>query len=127
MLRIVQAIATVKIAEGIEFEFANSPADLKDISRDVTLIFPPDLDRYNFATIPQGTVIATLLKNLAWSPLRAWDETDQDVTEQFFQTRSSQIIAKTNLYPAMLTLDGQIIRQDCFCYLVQDIELPIEK
>jgi hypothetical protein len=118
MLRIVQSIATVKVVEGVQFGFGNTDANTV-----ATLMFPPDLDRYNFARIPQETVIATLWGEFLQIPLRAWDEDNQDITDQFFDTRSSQIIAKIDLFPVMLTLDVQIIRQDCFCYLVKELDL----
>lgn len=116
MLRIVQSIATIKVVDGVEFAFANARPD-----SNLAVLFCPDLDRYNFAVMPQGTVLAHLLHTFDQSPLRAWSEDEQDVTADFFQLRSHQIVAKTTLYPAMITLDVQIIRQDCFGYLLKEI------
>ncbi|MFN3926258.1 MAG: M14 family metallopeptidase [Pseudanabaenaceae cyanobacterium] len=99
-LQILQSIATIKL-----------PADYTG-----KIILPPHLDRYNFQTVPANTLIAELAV-----PFRVENGQGQDLFHHFFHLRDGQIITKTSIFPAMLTLCPQIIRQDCFCYLMTSL------
>ncbi len=115
-LTILQAIATIKIPQHIAFSFAE-PADLP-----ADLVFLPQIDRYNFGVIPQGTAIARLCRQLSLQEcLQVRDSNQCDVSQHFFEIVRDQLITTTSLQPAMLTLDPQIIRQDCFCYLMASL------
>jgi len=111
-LSILQAIATIKIPHHIQFGFAE-PADL---------VFLPQIDRYNFGLIPQGTAIAKICRPLSLDQcLQVCDDYQRDVSQQFFQIVQDRLVTATSIQPAMLTLDPLIIRQDCFCYLMTSL------
>ncbi len=111
-LSMLQAIATIKIPPHIQFGFTE-PADL---------VFLPQIDRYNFGVIPQGTAIATVSRPLTLDQcLQVCDHKQQDVSQHFFQIVQNRLITTTSIQPAMLTLDPLIIRQDCFCYLMASL------
>jgi len=111
-LTMLQAIATIKIPPHIDFGFTE-PADL---------VFLPQIDRYNFGVIPQGTAIATVSRPLTLHQcLQVWDDNQRDVSQHFFQIVQNHLITTTSIQPAMLTLDPLIIRQDCFCYLMASL------
>jgi hypothetical protein len=115
-LTILQAIATIKIPPHIQFGFAE-PASLP-----ADLVFLPQIDRYNFGVIPQGTAIARLCRKLFLDQcLQVCDANQCDVSQQFFQIVQDRLVTTTDIQPAMLTLDPQIIRQDCFCYLMSSV------
>jgi succinylglutamate desuccinylase len=106
-------VAQVKIAEEVKFSFHEMDADL---------LLSEDIERMNFTEITPGTVLGTAQIN-AKMPLIAQDEYGNNVTDTFFclKDKDLQIIRAT--MPSMLTLDEQVIRQDCFCYLMERIHL----
>jgi hypothetical protein len=111
-LSMLQAIATIKIPPHIQFGFT-APADL---------VFLPQIDRYNFGVIPQGTAIARVSPQLSLDQcLQVCDHNQRDVSQQFFQIVENRLVTTTSIQPAMLTLDPLIIRQDCFCYLMASL------
>jgi succinylglutamate desuccinylase len=81
-----------------------------------------DLERMNFTEIVPGTVLGTS-KNKAAMPLIAKDEHGRDVTDNFFSFQNGELQIKRLTMPSMLTLDERVIRQDCFCYLMERIHL----
>ncbi len=108
-------VATVKLGPACEPGMPGSGADF---------LLLPDMDKLNFTELPAGSLFG-------WSagedlPLRVQDEAGQDVTEQYFEVQEGEIITRTPVMPSMLSLDQDIIRQDCLCYLMERLnqELP---
>jgi len=104
--------AQVTLPETFSFGFNSPTADIQ---------LPLALDRYNFSELPVGTVLAETAHPEAY--LLARDEQQQDVSERYFIKVGNKIALKQAMMPAMLTLDEQIIRQDCLCYLMERIML----
>jgi hypothetical protein len=57
-------------------------------------------------------------------PLLVLDEDGRDVTEGYFEIRGGELRTRRRVTPSMLTLNEQVIRQDCLCYLME--KLPYE-
>jgi len=106
-------IGLVKIPEHISFQFG---AD------DVDLNLESAIDHLNFTEVPAGTCLGTTRQ--AGVPLQVLDEAGNCVAERFFEVRNGQLLTRSNVVPAMLTLDERIIRQDCLCYLMERLPLP---
>ena len=107
-------VAVVKVAGNISLGIADPAMDLS---------LRADLDQLNFCELKAGTPLADV-KHDDWLLLQAWDEQQQDVAERFFTVTNGQLITKVPLMPSMLTLQTDIIRQDCLCYLMERLPLP---
>lgn len=112
-LELFHMMATVTIDEGAEFGFGPN-------SRGLRLI--PDLDRLNFREMPPGTRLGDGV-NGHGMPLKARNHEGEDVSSLCFAEQEGAILTTRPLMPAMLTLDEDIIRQDCLCYLMERISL----
>jgi hypothetical protein len=51
--------------------------------------------------------------------LEAWDEAGVDVAEHFFIRDNDNLKTRLPVMPSMLTLNAEVIRQDCLCYLME--------
>ena len=76
------------------------------------------LDDHNFRELGPGFVIGETNHP---GPLEALNERGQDVASTFFEIRSGKILLRKPVVPAMLTSDERIIRQDCLCYLMEEL------
>jgi len=114
-IELVHTVAQVKVKPSIDFSFHDNNSDL---------LFKTDLERFNFTEIPAGTCFG-LIKEGAHMPLSVIDEQGVDITEQFFTFNGKRLEIKRATIPSMLTLNEQVIRQDCLCYLMENI--PLEK
>ncbi len=105
-------VATVKVAPGVEFGFGDPET--------FPLAFEADLDHCNFQELPTGTRLARCgaLRSL---PLVALDEGGNDVSARYFELRAGELRTRIALTPAMLTVSATAVRQDCLCYLMEDI------
>jgi CO dehydrogenase/acetyl-CoA synthase alpha subunit len=54
-------------------------------------------------------------------PLIAFNESGQEVTDRYFSIENNQLQVIRSTMPSMLTLDEQVIKQDCLCYLMERI------
>lgn len=105
-------VAQITVREDCAFGFDNSARDLR---------LGNDLDHLNFTDLAAGTTLGTLGNGLRRLPIQAFDETGRDVANDYFAIRDGQLVLKKNVMPSMLTLDEQIIRQDCLGYLMERI------
>ncbi len=112
-INIFHTVAQVTIPENIEFTFSNSDAHLQ---------LNEDLERMNFTELSSGTVLGKI-NNDSTIPLIARDEEGIDVTHQFFRINANELVINRKTMPSMLTLDERVIRQDCFCYLMERLQL----
>lgn len=110
---IYHTVAQVKVNDNIQFSFSNIQAKL---------LFDTELERMNFTEIAAGTQFGTV-SNHSTIPLTAKDESGKIVTEEFFSIEGNKLQITKNAMPAMLTLDENVIRQDCLCYLMERITL----
>ncbi len=83
-----------------------------------------DLDRLNFRELPPGTQMATLEADKAVR-LDVRNEQGDDVGDDYFDYTGGEIRTRTAVMPSMLTLDLEVIRKDCLCYLMERIN-PID-
>ena len=111
-LELFSMIATVRVAEDVDFSFGDR-GDLR---------FPPDLDRLNFRELPPGTRLAART-NGHLQPLRAHGHDGTDLSSDCFVIDDQQILTRKPLMPAMLTTDEFIARHDCLCYFMERVSV----
>lgn len=107
-------IATVKVPDDARFAFAPGEGEIE---------FAADLDHLNFRELPAGSALGRLRggRDLC---LRAFDESGREIGRSVFDCADGHIRLRQALMPAMLTLDAQVIRQDCLCYLMERLPPP---
>ncbi len=101
-------VATVKVPETVSFGFAPQGGEL---------VFSNDLDHLNFRELPSGTLLAEVHSETA--RLQAWNEEGEDIAERFFIRDNGVLKTRHPVMPSMLTLNEEVIRQDCLCYLME--------
>lgn len=101
-------VAIVKVPPGIDFSFSDESA---------ALCFPDDLDHMNFRELPAGTRFAWIRDRDI--RLEAWNEAGEDVADQYFEQENGSLFNRLPIMPSMLTLNEEVIRQDCLCYLME--------
>lgn len=106
-------VATVKVHEDVTFGFGEQALGIQ---------FAGDLDCLNFRELPRGTSFGRVYGD-AGMRLEVRDEQGADVTERFFILESGELRVRLPVMPSMLTLDRQVIRQDCLCYLMERYDL----
>ncbi len=102
-------VAIVKVSKEINFSFTSEPDD------DIT--FPDGMDCLNFCELPVGAKFGKAKTDKAY--LLAVSEDGEEKSDRFFQIENGEIILKVPVMPSMLTLNTDIVRQDCLCYLMQ--------
>lgn len=111
-------VAIVKVPEEINFNFSDRVTiDSKD-----DIIFDAEMDRLNFCELAVGTVFGKAKTKKAY--LSVFSEEGEEKGDRYFQIQNGEIILKSAVMPSMLTLNINIIRQDCLCYLME--RLPIK-
>lgn len=83
------------------------------------LIFPEDFEKLNFSKLSQGEVFAHY--NGVSPPFFVYDQEGQDVFDQFFRIVNNEIRLKQPVIPSMLTMDQEVILQDCLGYLMKSV------
>jgi len=109
-MHLYHTMAVVKLPENISFGFNESNTQIN---------FHKDLESYNFKAIETGTVWADLSHTEA--ELLVTDEQGNNVFDQYYQIKNSQLISTKAVMPAMITLNHEIIRQDCLCYIMEQL------
>jgi hypothetical protein len=102
-------VAQVKVPQEVSFGFPPAIADI---------LLNPELERFNFRELPRGTAFGRV-NALNGARLDVRDEEGRDVSTQYFHVEAGELRLKLPLMPSMLTLDEEIIRQDCLCYLME--------
>jgi len=110
---VFHTVSIVKVPEDVSFAFG---------LRDVQLQFIDDIDHFNFSEMPAGTRFGWQRDEAA--RLECQDEHGNDVSERYFDYQDGKIALRMSVMPSMLTRDEKVIRQDCFCYLMERMELP---
>lgn len=113
---IFHTVAIVKIPPEIDFSFGETNGNHQDIR------FPRNMDCLNFCELPIGTKLGEVNSSHK-SYLEAWSEAGEEVSDRFFAIVNGEILTKTPVMPSMLTLQPEIIRQDCLCYLMERYHL----
>jgi len=112
-LNLYHTVARVKIPEGYSFGFED----------DATINLLPKIEAYNFCELKAGTELAVVEPDSS-AYLQAFDDDEREVGRDFFEYVDDKILLKKSVMPAMLTMDTQVIRQDCLCYLMERMVLP---
>ena len=106
-------VAVVKVPEYLSISFSNENTDV---------CFIPDLDRLNFHELPAGAL-------LGWSRsddnpgLPVWNDVGVDVGDRYLTFTEGKIRTRIPVMPSMLTLDPEIVQQDCLCYLMERLHM----
>lgn len=104
----------VTIPESVAFSFSDADADLKLL---------PELENDNFSELPAGTLFGRITPG-SGARFEAYDDDNRERSEEYFAVEHDAIRLKRPMMPSMITLDERVIRQDCFCYLMERIALP---
>lgn len=107
-------VAIVRVPERLSIGIDDSEADIDLIA---------EIDHFNFSELPAGTRLGYYRHN-GDVALQAWDELGNEVSGRFFELRDGAIYTRIPVMPSMLTLNTDIIRQDCLCYLMERLPLP---
>jgi len=102
-------VATVTVPEQFSFSFSDNTQDI---------YFEPEIEIYNFKEIPAGTLIALSHPDKK-AFLNVFDESKENVWQQYLEFSNNEFRLKKSLMPSMITTDEKIIRQDCLCYLME--------
>lgn len=112
-LDLYHTVAQVSIAPETSFSFNDKRADL---------LLNRDLERMNFTEMPAGTELGQV-NGVNNFPVVAINELGHDVSHEFFAIIDCQLQISKPTMPSMFTLDEQVIKQDCLCYLMERISL----
>jgi succinylglutamate desuccinylase len=102
-------VAIVKMPPDINFSFTSQPDD------DIT--FPSEMDCLNFCELAINTKFGKATTEKAY--LSVIDEDGEEKGDRYFQIEDGEIILKKAVMPSMLSLNKEIVRQDCLCYLME--------
>lgn len=101
-------VATVKVLEGVDFTFNETSNSLQ---------FTTSLDALNFRELPKGTFWGHV--NTSAKVIEARGERGEELTDRYFEIVNGQLRNCLPVMPSMLTLNSEVIRQDCLCYLME--------
>lgn len=113
-INLFHTVAIVKVPEEINFSFTGEPDD------DIT--FPNGMDCLNFSELPIGANFGKAKTEKAY--LSAVSEEGEEKGDHYFQIENGEILLKAPVMPSMLTLNTDIVRQDCLCYLMERFPTP---
>jgi len=113
-VNLYHTVARVNVPELYSFGFED----------DATINLLPEIENYNFKELPVGTPLAKIEPESS-AYLQAFGEDERELGREFFEYENNQITLKKAVMPAMLTMDTQVIRQDCLCYLMERV--PADK
>ncbi|MEA3455511.1 MAG: M14 family metallopeptidase [Campylobacterota bacterium] len=111
---VYHTVARVTIPEVFSYSYSDENADIR--------LFR-ELENDNFSELPAGTVFAHV-KPACRAHFLAQDDEGAERTDNYFVIEDEQIKLRKPMMPSMITLDEHVIRQDCFCYLMERIALP---
>ncbi|MFV1983321.1 MAG: M14 family metallopeptidase [Thiohalomonadales bacterium] len=112
LISIYQTVAIIKIPPEVSIGFGESNNDIQ---------FDTDLEQYNFREIHENTRIAKISAN-ARGRIIAVNDDGIDVTEKYFYQQDNYLKTRLSIIPAMLTQNIDIIKNDCLCYLMTQLE-----
>lgn len=80
--------------------------------------FVPNIDHFNFTALTVGQVLA-YVKN----PELIWieDHPMENCFYEYFCYRNKKLVVQKNFIPAMLTQNQNIMKSDCFCYIMETL------
>lgn len=108
----------VHVKDGVEFSFA-------DDHRDTPLVLTSGVEGVNFHALPAGTAFGCSREPLS-EVLRVLDVAHRDVTDEYFERRGDSLELRRRVVPAMYTTDPVVVMQDCLCYFMEPMEVPVD-
>jgi len=113
---LLHSIATIKVGAewSITFGEQDNAADLQ---------FSKELDHWNFRALPTGTVFGKRRPD-SRAMLSVFDDQDQEVPLSVFKVTNNDIVLQRSVIPAMLTMNIQIVRDDCLGYFMEEYSIP---
>jgi len=115
-LDVCHTVAKVVIPEAYSFSYTDGNADI---------VLLPELEEDNFSMLEEGTPFASVRPG-SGARFAAFDDENVDRFDDLFVIENDEIRLRKRLMPSMITLDERVIRQDCFCYLMERIDLVIK-
>jgi len=112
-LNVFHTVAVVKLQDGMSIGVDQTDMDLDLL---------PEVDQYNFHEIQPGTPLARIHHDRAM-PVSAQNEFGKDVSERYFEVRDGYLCNIVPVMPSMMTLDVDVVKQDCLCYLMERLDL----
>ena len=91
-----------------------------DSDTDIHLSY--ELEKMNFEQLGTGSIFAGL-NPASNAHLVVTNESNEDVTGEFFAIDNSKLVLKKNATLSMYTTNERAIRQDCLCYLMEQIHI----
>lgn len=108
-------VAVVKVNDALRVDLDPRDADLRLMA---------DIDQLNFQELPAGTPFGWVGRGQGM-PLQAWTEAGEDVAARYFRMEGERLCIAVPVMPSMLTRDMEIVRQDCLCYLMERLSVPV--
>ena len=112
-INLYHTVGIIKIPDSINFSFEGEKADIR---------FIKGVESLNFEEVSGQTLIANIADQQK-TPFIVLDEDGNDIFDRYFEIKQGGIYTRSILIPAMLTTDKNIIRQDCFCYLMEHYDI----
>ena len=113
-LDLFHTAAIVKIRESVRFGYEGNELDL---------LLEKDLDHYNFRALAVGTKFGSVNNGLT-APFTVSNRDGEDVYQHYFESVDGEIRTRLEVMPSMLTLNEEVIQQDCLCYLMERYPTP---
>lgn len=111
-INVFHTVAIVTVPDDVSFGFDEEGVQLQ---------FFEDIDHFNFSELPEGTSLGW--RHSSDARLVCTDEHGVDVGDRYFSYEDNKIQLASSVMPSMLTLDKRVIRQDCFCYLMERFDV----
>jgi hypothetical protein len=105
-------VAIVKIPGGYSFGFGALDTDLQ---------FMAEMDHLNFQVLEAGATFARRREG-SDAFLEAWNDDGEQAGDRYFVIEGDEIRTRLPVMPSMLTLQQDIIRMDCLCYLMERVD-----
>ena len=81
-----------------------------------------ELENRNFDQLDAGSVFAGV-KASSGAHLLVTNESNEDVSDEYLEIIDDHIVLKKNVTLSMYTTDERAIRNDCLCYLMEQIHI----
>jgi succinylglutamate desuccinylase len=111
-MHLFHTVAMIKVPGFLSVGFGDEKADIR---------FSSDLEKLNFKELAPGTVIGWA-DSKSGKRLLVADEKGNEAGNHYFEYTNDEIRVKVPLIPSMLTMDKNIIRQDCFGYIMEPLQ-----
>ncbi len=91
-----------------------------DDSKDIYL--NAELEEKNFQQIPQGTEFASI-NSTKEKLIIVNSESHEDITDEYMEVKDGKLKFKKTITLSMFTTNERAIRQDCVCYLMEELRI----